>query len=186
MLDIGINVECEVHQHAIERNADERDAEEFPYLPFSYFEPIKVEQYAGVHAEKCPHILRLFGQFFQTDDFAVKYLLHCVFGAESKFGKESDNENENHIAVSEKAEFHIGIAIVVQAVEHECENHKSHTGGKANTQAVEPHVIVAIDCDVRQHQHEAAYQQRSLKVDSLQRKSARHRAERAAADNLCD
>lgn len=102
LLDIDVYVKREVHQHAIECDTDEGNAEEFPHLPLLDFQPIEIEQDTEVHAGKRPHILQLFGQLLQPDDFAVEYLFHRVFSTESEFGKEGDEEDGNNVATCKR------------------------------------------------------------------------------------
>ena len=47
-------VKREVHQHAIECDTDEGNAEEFPHLPLLDFQPIEIEQDTEVHAGEVP------------------------------------------------------------------------------------------------------------------------------------
>ena len=43
LFDIDVYVKREVHQHTIECDADEGNAEKFPHFPFPDFQPIEIE-----------------------------------------------------------------------------------------------------------------------------------------------
>jgi len=107
-----------------------------------------------------------------------------VFGTESEFGKEGDDEDGNYVATCEKTKLDVGIAVVAQAEEHNAAKHNGNTQQKTHAEGIEPHEIVAVHHDVRHHEHQSADEQCSLKVDAFERQALGHGAKRTAEDGL--